>query len=89
MSSTSLTEVEQVPLEEIALAIKSRKLEAPAVFLLELCKPLITLLYTGSLVTEPILNLLAGSKRIEQLKLILNDREKVEQLIRLLEESKA
>lgn len=71
--------------EEIAQRICRLRLEAPAVFWLEMYKPLIGLTHSAALVAEPVLRTLAGSEKIEKLLEFLQERANIEELISCIE----
>ncbi len=62
-------------------------LEAPAVFLLEMGKPLTFFGSQGVLMTGPFLGPFVGESRINKLSAFFEDRNNIELLIRKIEES--
>lgn len=74
-------------IEQLAAAVRSRSLEAPAIFLLELCKPLTGCLREIYGVSEPIEAAIFGRALLPALKKLLSSSEEVERLIKLLEAS--
>ena len=79
-------DIPPVPLREIAEGINARGLTAPAIFFLEMQKPLATV--TGALysVAEPFAQFLFGAEFARSAGQILSSRETAEELIRMLEE---
>lgn len=73
-------------LGKLASEIKSRRLEAPVVFFLEMHKPLFGLLQSATTISAPILSALIGPQKLERVEELMQDRKNVEKLIRLLEE---
>jgi hypothetical protein len=74
-------------IEQLACAVRRRGLVAPAVFALELSKPLVGCLRELYGVSESIQMLLFGRALVPALQQVLSSAEKVEELIRLLEQS--
>lgn len=74
------------PLDTVAEAILSRKLQVPAIFLLELCKPLVGCMRELYGVGEPIACALLGSERAPALREVLSSSDSVEELIKRLEQ---
>lgn len=74
-------------IEQLACAVRRRGLVAPAVFALELSKPLVGCLRELYGVSESIQMLLFGRELIPALQKVLSSAEKVEELIQLLEQS--
>ena len=73
-------------IEDIAGYIHKKKLEVPAVMFLEMNKPL-TLFYSSMfLVSTPVLGAFLGAERMKKLYLLMEKREKVEELIKRIEE---
>lgn len=82
----SKAEASQLDLERIARAIVARRMSVPAVFLLELHKPLVGLFHAGGLVVAPFLIPLVGMDLIEQMLRFLQSREGIERLAARVEE---
>ncbi len=78
------------PIDAVAEAIISRRLEAPAIFLLELCKPLVGCMRELYGVGEPIACALLGGERgvAPGLRETLSSSDSVEELIKRLELSR-
>jgi len=76
-------------LRALADAVCARGLAAPAVFFLELCKPLTTLGHSGMTICWPLCAALCGAKRMSALLSIAESRERVEQLIVMIERAAA
>ncbi len=72
-------------LTPLARSIVTAQLEAPAVFFLELQKPVSGIFHTGLLLAEPIIGPLFGIERIKHFELLLSDRKNIECLISLIE----
>ncbi len=72
-------------LQKIAGEVCRRGLGVPAVFFLELYKPLTGVLHAGSLVCMPVFSVLFGSKGAQKVLRVLEDRRHVELLIRQIE----
>ena len=60
-------------------------LAVPAIFFLEMHKPLTGLAHSASVMAEPILGPLLGMHRVKDLSALLEERENVEKLIQLIE----
>jgi hypothetical protein len=73
-------------LEKLARDVVSRRLETAAVVFLEMHLPLTNLLYSSTLLFQPLLSPFVGNGRIEALSSILADRRNIEWLIRRIEE---
>lgn len=87
--STELTaEEEQGLLESAANEIRRRKLEAPAVLMLEINKPLANVGSQAAVVFSPFLIPFLGFKNVDDYSRLFSKRENFERLIRLLEERK-
>ncbi len=65
--------------------IAKRRFEVPAVFFLEMYKPLTTLAYAAAQVSAPLFALLVGTQRCHALLDLLKSRANVELLITLIE----
>ena len=79
-------DIPPVPLRSIAEGIKARGLTAPAIFFLEMQKPLATVTGSALAVTEPFVQFLFGAQFARSASQILSSRESAEELIKLLEE---
>ena len=73
-------------IEEIALFIHRKKLEAPAIMFLELNKPLSLFYSSLFLVSTPVLGAFLGTERMKKLYEIMEKRENIEKLIKRIEE---
>ncbi|MGC8833878.1 MAG: hypothetical protein ACP5R4_07455 [Armatimonadota bacterium] len=73
-------------IEIVARKVVERRLEVPAVFFLEMNKPLSFIVGQSLLVAMPFLAPLLGFQRVEQLSALLQDRENVDRLIQRIEE---
>jgi len=71
--------------EETAERICRLKLQEPAVFFLELYKPLVGLFHSAVIVAQPVLGVLVGAGRAEKLRRFLEERGNVEKLISCIE----
>ena len=72
-------------LDDIADGLVARRLATPALFVLESMRPLT---FVGSqlmIVMRPMIVLVAGGRRWDQIQKLLEERESVEQLARRLE----
>jgi len=74
-------------IEQLACAVRQRGLAVPAIFALELSKPLVGCLRELYGISESLQVLLFGRELIPALQSVLSSTEKVEELIRYLEES--
>lgn len=74
------------PLSSLADSIIRRGLAAPAVFMLELHKPISTLLSFGFQTVDPLLRAIFGGRSIDSIEEVLSSRDSIEQLIILIEE---
>jgi len=73
-------------IEAVARKVVQRRLEVPAVFFLEMNKPLSFIMGQSLLVAMPFLAPILGIQRVEQLSQLLQDRENVDRLIERIEE---
>lgn len=73
-------------LTELSQSIKKRGLQAPAVFFLEMHKPLIGLFEAFALISAPLTSLLFGAKYSRIIPIVFSSVSNVECLIRLLED---
>lgn len=73
-------------IDAVARKVVQRRLEVPAVFFLEMNKPLSFIMGQSLLVAMPFLAPLLGIQRVEQLSQLLQDRENVDRLIERIEE---
>lgn len=80
----SAGEQEQL-LQELAQSVRMRRLEVPAIFLLEMCKPLSSLAHSVGVMSAPLLYALFGAQNGQKLLSLLESRTSIEQLICLLE----
>ena len=76
-------------LPELALAIQRRRMSVPAIFVLELCKPLIGPVRELYSISESLQSLIFGGVPAPCLKELLASSAKVEELILLLEKGAA
>lgn len=82
----SMTLGEQLEtIEQLAEAVRRRRMVAPAIFMLELCKPFTGCLRELHATTESLQSLLFGRELLPALKTLLLSVENVERLICLLE----
>jgi len=81
----SPADTEDAALLGIAEKIIKMRLQVPALFFLEIHKPLTTLAHTGSLFLQPLLSPVFGAERIESLNNVLAERKNIDNLIRLIE----
>lgn len=72
--------------DELARKIVGRRLETPAVFFLEMHKPVTFLASQSALVASPFLAPLFGREGIERYAALFSTQENVELLIRRIEE---
>ena len=77
----------QTLLEELADALQRRRLVAPAIFFLELTKPLVGCMRELYGVSEPLQRALFGKEIVPSLRELLASSDNVEKLITLLESS--
>lgn len=74
-------------LRALARAICRRGLAAPAVFFLELYKPMTGLCLAGATMCAPLCAALVGARRVDRALGLLESREAVERLLMLIEET--
>ena len=72
--------------ERLARRVVQRGMETPAVFLLEMSKPVSFLVSQAVVTAGPLLYPFFGFERIDALSGFLNSRDNVERLIRRIEE---
>ena len=84
-ASLKLAEDEQAAvnsaIEAVARKVVESGLATPAVFMLELHKPLTAVVHTAALAFEPISGALFGFERVRSISALLSDRENIEALI--------
>jgi hypothetical protein len=73
-------------IQELAEAVRARRLTVPAIFILELCKPLTGCLRELYGVSLALQNLICGRELVPALQEVLESSDAVEQLITLLEQ---
>jgi hypothetical protein len=73
-------------LMEVAQRLVQKRMSVPAIFLLELHKPLVPLFHAGGVAVEPLLSVVMGKFRSETLVRFFESRENVEMLIAKIEE---
>lgn len=76
----------QEKLKEVAEWVISKKLNAPAIFILEAHKPLVGLGFALVQVSQPLLSVMFGSKNIKIVLKVLERPQSVDDLIELIEE---
>lgn len=85
-----LTEEEtQACLDKCANEITKRKLETPAILFLEMHKPLSNVFAHGGMMSAPFLVPFLGFDLVNDYSNLLRDKNNVERLICMLEESRA
>lgn len=77
---------ENVDYHELAKSIVARRLETPAIFILEMFQPLSGLLHSSYEIMSPILMPIFGANRDIILKQLLSSPGEMEQLLVLIEE---
>lgn len=82
----SVSSERELLLRRLAGEVSGRGLAVPAIFMLELYKPLMTLLHSACQVSLPLLVPLFGLSLSRKLLLLLESREGIERLIQLIEE---
>ncbi len=73
-------------IEAVAQRIVKMRMEVPAIFFLEMHKPLAFVAGQSLLVASPVLAPFFGIDKVEQASEIMSERENVERLIRRIEE---
>lgn len=76
-------------IQELADTLKSRGVVVPAIFILELCKPLTGCLRELYGASEGLQELIFGRALLPAIKEVLASSDRVEQLITLLEQRQA
>lgn len=74
---------------KVSSGIVSRRLSVPAIFLLEMNKPLVGLFREGSYLAAPLLLAIVGSKLFRQAQGIISTIEGIESLIKAIEVKEA
>ena len=77
--------IDQSQLDTVADRIYRAGLSVPAIFFLELNKPLTGLIYTATSIAAPLAEPLLGQHRFKSLMQFFESRESVEALILLIE----
>jgi hypothetical protein len=86
--TTELTAEETDALiSKLAIKIKQRKLEVPAILFLEMHKPLANIAGQAAVVFSPFLIAFVGFDKVNDYSRLLSKRENFERLIRLLEQA--
>jgi hypothetical protein len=78
--------IDQSQLEPIADRIYRAGLSVPAIFFLELHKPLTTLIHTSAAIGAPLAEPFFGQQRYRSIMQFFESRESAEQLIQMLEQ---
>jgi hypothetical protein len=73
-------------LEQLAETLIERRMAAPAIFMLELCKPLVGCARELYDATESLQRVLLGQQLMPAIREVLSSSERVEELIGLLEQ---
>jgi len=76
-------------LQKFARFICERGLEAPAIFALELHKPLVSIAHAAAVGYSPVLRLLCGSALTDRLVSLLSTRDNIERCIVCIETESA
>lgn len=84
-TESSVAEMQNDLIEEVATRIKDYRLQMPAIFLLELYKPLSTIFFNLTLLTSPLFAAILGMKKSGQIRELLSTTDGVESLICRLE----
>lgn len=74
----------QGTLHHLARKIVELGIETPALFFLELQKPVTTLLHTSTLLFSPIATPFFGLERIQSFQLLLSERKNIDDLMGLI-----
>ena len=85
LSSESESESDDEMIATFAQRLVEKRLSAPAIFLLELHKPLVPLFHAGGVAMEPLLSVVMGKYRAEPLVRFFESRENIEMLITKVE----
>lgn len=72
-------------LQNLASAISNRRMGVPAIFLLEMYKPLTTAFHSAAIFSMPLVTMLVGTHLSNVLLQVLESRDLIEKLIQLLE----
>jgi hypothetical protein len=72
-------------IENLSHGILKRGMEAPAIFALEMYKPLAGVLYNLSMAVFPMLTAVFGLDKVQEIIQIMRNPESVERLIQALE----
>lgn len=83
--TTTLEERDRI-IDKVAHEIVKRKLEAPAIMMLEMNKPLTFIASQSILVAMPILGAFIEPDKVEKLSELLKNEDNVELLIRRIED---
>jgi hypothetical protein len=73
-------------IEKVSLAVHKRRMSVPVIMSLEMAKPLSFLGYASLVIFAPILELIFDAAKMEKLQAIFNDRDRIETLIRAIED---
>jgi len=80
-------EEETEMIDKLAMEIKKRKMEAPAILVLESCNPFANVIGHGMIATSPFLAPLVGFDKVDEYSQLLGNRKSLARLIHKLEES--
>ena len=72
-------------IEEAAKRVVQLRLEVPAVFFLEMNKPLVTVYHTGAIFLSPFASAIFGARNAQLFTELFSDRSHIEQLIVAIE----
>ncbi len=89
MTVTSIENVNDVDLDLVASEIAKRRMLAPAIFVLEMYKPLLGVFRESCTFVSPLLTPLVGSQLVNLFSKILESSHSVESLILRLENIEA
>jgi hypothetical protein len=70
---------------KVSAAVKARHMSVPVIMALEMAKPVSFLGYTSLVIFAPILELIFDPVKMEKLQAIFSDRNRIEMLIKSIE----
>ena len=72
-------------IDQVAKAIVYRRLSAPAIFLLEMIKPLVSMFREGGVLVAPLFLFLVGTKLFKATLALMDNQQSIESLIKKIE----
>lgn len=84
-AETLMPERRDALIERISRFVVSRRMEAPAIFMLESSRPLTFIGSQAMIVGQPVMAAFFGWERVGEYRLLLEERENIDRLIKAIE----